>query len=170
MRIRIGIMLRNFNLGHAGIGVRQMVNFSWLSNRSICTGGSSMKSLDELSCSNSCDTSTSQGDEGVARVIGTVPIAQYEGSPRRYGRPKRSSGLPGYPQRVYAPAKEKSKDARDSRSDRERERHQDDVLAAVEDKDVKKENEAVQLLSELLNGSAKNDKASPTDFSDLDYR
>lgn len=124
-----------------------------------------MKSLDELSCSNSCDTSTSQGDEGVARVIGTVPIAQYEGSPRRYGRPKRSSGLPGYPQRVYAPPKEKSKDSRN-----DRDRQQDENLVNTDDKDVKKENEAVQLLSELLNGSAKNEKTSPTDFSDLDYR
>lgn len=126
-----------------------------------------MKSLDELSCSNSCDTSTSQGDEGVARIIGTVPIAQYEGSPRRYGRPKRSSGLPGYPQRVYGPAKDRTKDRNESRS--ERDRHQDDSRG-LDDKEDKKENEAVQLLSELLNGSAKNEKGSPTDFSDLDYR
>lgn len=132
-----------------------------------------MKSLDELSCSNSCDTSTSQGDEGVARVIGTVPIAQYEGSPRRYGRPKRSSGLPGYPQRVYAPAKEKTNDNSDrpDRCDRELDRLERQQQDDADDKDLKKENEAVQLLSELLNGSVKNEKnGSPTDFNDLDYR
>ncbi|OQR69339.1 protein lin-10-like [Tropilaelaps mercedesae] len=144
-----------------------------LNGHSAMNGGSSMKSLDELSCSNSCDTSTSQGDEGVARVIGNVPIAQYEGSPRRYGRIKRSSGLPGYPQRVYAPAKEKTKDRADRDRDRNRERLErqpDDSGLTNDDKEVKKENEAVQLLSELLNGSARTDKASPTDFSDLDYR
>ncbi|XP_022691786.1 uncharacterized protein LOC111262072 isoform X5 [Varroa jacobsoni] len=144
-----------------------------LNGHSAMNGGSSMKSLDELSCSNSCDTSTSQGDEGVARVIGTVPIAQYEGSPRRYGRPKRSSGLPGYPQRVYAPAKEKTNDNSDrpDRCDRELDRLERQQQDDADDKDLKKENEAVQLLSELLNGSVKNEKnGSPTDFNDLDYR
>ncbi len=35
-------------------------------------------------------------DERIARIIGSVPIAQYEGSPKRYG-PK-----PGYPKRVLS--------------------------------------------------------------------
>ncbi|CAG2108155.1 unnamed protein product [Medioppia subpectinata] len=41
------------------------------------------------------DTSLGGGNREIARIIGNVPIAQYDGSPRRYG-PK----PPGYPQRV----------------------------------------------------------------------
>lgn len=41
------------------------------------------------------NSSVNENANGIARIIGTVPIAQYDGSPRRYG-PK----PPGYPQRV----------------------------------------------------------------------
>ena len=51
----------------------------------------------EQNSSNSSEEQISMADEsrGIARIIGNVPIAQYDGSPRRYG-PK----PPGYPQRV----------------------------------------------------------------------
>lgn len=47
---------------------------------------------------NSTEPPSPVRESGIARVIGNVPIARYEGSPRRYG-PK----PPGYPQRIINP-------------------------------------------------------------------
>lgn len=44
----------------------------------------------------SSDPGSSRDGEDVARVIGNIPIAMYEGSPRRYGLKQQ----PGHPQRI----------------------------------------------------------------------
>jgi hypothetical protein len=56
-----------------------------------------VKADDSVSNDSSTDQTcvTTTQENGIARIIGNVPIAQYDGSPRRYG-PK----PPGYPQRV----------------------------------------------------------------------
>ncbi|XP_045498739.1 uncharacterized protein LOC123696491 isoform X10 [Colias croceus] len=89
---------------------------SEMNNRSESDGSDSSPSRDDVRLSDASPTGVwLSGDEDknrVTRVIGELPIAEYEGSPRRYGigtqKTHVRSPRPGFPQRIITESRDET--------------------------------------------------------------
>ncbi|VVD02513.1 unnamed protein product [Leptidea sinapis] len=87
-----------------------------VNNKSVTSGSDSSPSKDDARLSDGSATGAwLSGDEDknrVTRVIGELPIAEYEGSPRRYGVGSQKNQLrsprPGFPQRIITESRDET--------------------------------------------------------------